>query len=71
VKERLVDIRSSLVAHQNSAVPRQPRQRALHHPPMPSEPLAGVFPSPSDAALDPSTRVSLKRALSTPNKTVA
>ena len=55
MKERLVDIRSSLVAHQKPAVPRQPRQRALHHPPMPSEPLAGVFPSPGDAALDAAT----------------
>jgi hypothetical protein len=50
-----VDIRSSLVAHQEPAVPCQPRQRALHHPPVPPQSLAGVFSSPRDAALDAAT----------------
>jgi hypothetical protein len=47
-----MDVPSPLVAHQESTVLRQPRQRALHHQSVPPQPLAGVFSSPSYAALD-------------------
>jgi hypothetical protein len=47
-----MDIRSPLVAHQEPAVPREPRQRTLHLPPVPPQSLADIFPPPCDAALD-------------------
>jgi hypothetical protein len=55
VKEHLMDIRSPLVAHRGSAVPRQPRQRALYHPPVPLQPLTTIVSSSRDAALDAAT----------------
>src|SRR5215210_80647 len=54
VEERLVDIISPLVAHLEAPIAVQPRQRPLHHPPVPAQPLARVDTPPSDARLDPS-----------------
>jgi hypothetical protein len=45
-----VDVRPPLVAYREPAVTGEPRQRrALHHPPVPSELLAGVDPTSGDA----------------------
>ena len=49
VEERLVDVGSPLVAHLQPSVAIDPRQRPLHHPPMPSQSLAGFDASPGDA----------------------
>jgi hypothetical protein len=57
-----MDIRSPLVAYREPAVPRQPRQRALHHPPVTAQSLTAVFPSPGDAALDAATAQTLPTA---------
>jgi len=35
-------ISASLVAHTEATAPEQPGERALHDPPVPSQPLAGV-----------------------------
>jgi hypothetical protein len=47
-----VDVRPSLVAHREPAVAGHPRQRALHHPPVSSQPLAALLALPGYAALD-------------------
>src|SRR5215212_9361022 len=52
MQERLVDVSLPLVAHRQPAVTLQPRQRSLHHPPMPPQPLAALDPAPGDTALD-------------------
>src|SRR5215211_1237683 len=49
MEERFVDVIAPLVAHRQPAVAIQPRQRALHHPPVSSELLAGVDPTAGDA----------------------
>ena len=62
-----MDVRTPLVAHRQPPVPRQPRQRPLDHPPMPSQPLARVDAAPGDARLYPS----LTERLSAAGKVVA
>src|SRR5215218_8573824 len=49
MEERLVDVVPPLVAHRKPTVARKPRQRTLHHPPVPSELLARVDPPAGDA----------------------
>src|SRR5215211_3880504 len=49
MEERFVDVIAPLVAHRQPAVAIQPRQRALHHPPVSSELHAGVDPTAGDA----------------------
>jgi hypothetical protein len=44
-----VDVIPPLVAHRKPTVARKPRQRTLHHPPVPSELLARVDPPAGDA----------------------
>jgi hypothetical protein len=44
-----VDIRPSLIAHRQPAIPTQPRQRTLHHPPVPPQSLARVDSASGDA----------------------
>lgn len=44
--------RPSLVPDRESPIPCQPRKRPLHHPPMPSQPLAGLDPHARDATLE-------------------
>ena len=51
VEERLVDIGPPLVAHLQASVAVQPRQRPLHHPPVPAQPLARVHAPSGDARL--------------------
>src|SRR5215211_2341906 len=51
MEERLVDVVAPLVAYRQSAVAGEPCQRALHHPPVAPQPLAGVDPAPGDARL--------------------
>ncbi len=50
-----MDVRSPLVAYREPAVLRQPRQRALHHPPVAAQSLTAVFSSPDDAAHNAAT----------------
>src|SRR5215211_1659916 len=49
MEERLVDVRPPLIAHRQPAILAQPRQRTLHHPPVPSQLLARVDPTAGDA----------------------
>src|SRR3712207_5137628 len=51
MEERFVDVVPPLVAYRQPAVARKPRQRAFHHPPVPSQPLTRVDPAPGDARL--------------------
>ena len=48
VQQPLEDVSASLVADIEAATAEQPRERALHHPSVSSEPLAGVDASPGD-----------------------
>jgi hypothetical protein len=43
-----VDVRSSLIAHRQPAIPAKPRQRSLHYPSVPSQSLARVDTPPGD-----------------------
>ena len=49
MEERFVDIRPSLIAYRQPAIPAKPRQRTLYHPPVASQPLARVDPASGDA----------------------
>src|SRR5260221_11850053 len=51
-KERLVDVGAALVAHLEAAETVEPRQRALHHPAIPSEALARLDAPASNAGDD-------------------
>ena len=51
MKERFVDVIAPLIAYREPAVTGEPGQCALHHPSVPSQPLARVDPAPSDARL--------------------
>ena len=42
VEQALEQIRSPFIAHTQATATEQPGERPLHHPPMPSQPLAGV-----------------------------
>ena len=44
-----MDVRPPLIAHHQPAILAQPRQRTLHHPPVPSQLLARVDPTAGDA----------------------
>jgi hypothetical protein len=44
-----VDIRPSLIAHRQPAIPAQPRQRTLYNPPVPPQSLARVDSASGDA----------------------
>ena len=63
LRKRLVDVRPSLVRYRQPAVPRQPRQRALHHPPVPPQPLAALLALPGYPALDAALPQSLTALL--------
>jgi len=63
VEERLVDVRPALVTHRERAVAGQPRQRALHYPPVPYQPLAAIFPLPGYPAFDAALPQSLTALL--------
>src|SRR3954465_2159655 len=52
MQKRLVDVVAPLVADRQSTVLRQPRQCPLHHPPVPSQLLAALYPLPGYATLD-------------------
>ena len=52
MEERLVDIGSPIVAYLHVPVAIQPRQHALHYPPMPPQLLAAIFALPGHSALD-------------------
>jgi len=43
-----VDVGPTFVAYGQPAVTSQPGQRAFYHPPVPSQPLAGVDPAPGE-----------------------
>ncbi len=47
-QERLMDIRPPLVPDRQPPVAAQPGQRALDHPPMPPQALAGLDPLARD-----------------------
>ena len=49
LEERLVDIGPPLVAHLQPPIAGEPRQRPLDHPPMPTQPFAGLEAAPGDA----------------------
>ena len=46
-----MDVIAPLIAYREPAVTGEPGQCALHHPSVPSQPLARVDPAPSDARL--------------------
>jgi hypothetical protein len=48
MEEGFVDVRSSLIAHRQPAIPAKPRQRSLHYPSVPSQSLARVDTPPGD-----------------------
>jgi hypothetical protein len=52
MEERLVDVRTPLIAHGKPPVAGEPGERPLYHPPVTAELLAGVHPAPGDAPLD-------------------
>ena len=51
MEERLTDVVPTLIAYREPAVTSQPGQRAFHHPPVPSQPLARVYPASGHANL--------------------
>ncbi len=68
LEERLlVDIGPPLVAYLRPPVAVQPRQRPLHHPPVPAQPFAGLDAAPGDAR----GYAPLSESLSAPGKVVA
>jgi hypothetical protein len=44
-----VDVGSPLVTHLQLSIAVQPRQSPLHHPPVPTQPLAGLDAAPGDS----------------------
>ena len=50
-----MDVRPALVADGEAAVLGQPRQRPLHHPEIPTEPLAALDSLPGNPAFDAAT----------------
>jgi hypothetical protein len=52
VQQPLQQVRPALVADAEAAAAEQPGERALHHPPMAAQPLAGVDPAAGDARGD-------------------
>ena len=52
MQERLVDVVPPLVADRQPAVLGKPGQCPLHHPPVPSQLLAALYPLPGYATLD-------------------
>ena len=49
VQQPLEQVGPSFVADTEAATAEQPRERALHHPSMAAQPLAGVDASPGDS----------------------
>lgn len=64
MEEGFVDVRTPLVAHRKPPIAGETCQRALHHPSVATELLAGIHPSPGDAPLD----VALSERLPAPGK---
>jgi len=55
VEERQHDVGASLVADLQPPIADQPRQRPLHHIPVPAEPLARLDPASGDPGDDPAS----------------
>ena len=63
MEEGFVDVRPPLVAYRQPPVAGEPRQRSLHHPPVPPQPLAALDAAPpGDARLYPPLVQSLAAA---------
>ena len=61
MRQPLEQVGASLVAHAKAAAAKQPRERTFDHPPVSTEPLAGVDPTPGDPGSDtPGTHCTAK-----------
>lgn len=61
-----MDVVAPLVAYLQPPVAVQPRQRPLHHPPVPAQPFAGLDAAPGDAR----DYAPFSESLSTPGEVV-